>query len=64
MERKIYDNLLKWKEQNIKLPYMLVGARQTGKTYILTEFCKNEFQNYVYINRENMANISKIFDMR
>ena len=62
MERKIYDNLLKWKEQNIKLPYMLVGARQTGKTYILTEFCKNEFQNYVYINLENMANISKIFE--
>lgn len=43
-------------------PYMLVGARQTGKTYILTEFCKNEFQNYVYINLENMTNIAKIFE--
>lgn len=62
MERKIYNNLLKWKEKNSELPYMLVGARQTGKTYILTEFCKNEFQNYVYINLENMTNIAKIFE--
>lgn len=62
MKRKIYDNLLKWKEKNSKLPYMLVGARQTGKTYILTEFCKTEFENYIYINLENMSDISKIFE--
>ena len=46
MKRKIYENLIKWKNDNINMPYMLVGARQTGKTYILTEFCKNEFDNY------------------
>lgn len=45
--------------KNSKLPYMLVGARQTGKTYILTEFCKTEFENYIYINLENMSDISK-----
>ena len=42
MDRKIYQKLLVWKEKNSKMPYMLVGARQTGKTYILTNFCKNE----------------------
>ena len=62
MERKIYNNLLNWKEKNINLPYMLVGARQTGKTYILTEFCKNEFPNFVYINLENMTELTKIFE--
>lgn len=62
MKRKIYENLLNWKEKNSKLPYMLVGARQTGKTYILTEFCKNEFENYIYINLENMLDITKIFE--
>lgn len=60
MERKIYNNLLNWKE-NTNLPYMLIGVRQTGKTYILTEFCKNEFQNYVYINLDSMEEISKVF---
>ena len=62
MERKIYKNLLKWKNEKISLPYMLVGARQTGKTYILSEFCKSEFENYIYINLENMSDIAKIFE--
>lgn len=62
MKRKIYQNLLKWKEEKIKMPYMLVGARQTGKTYILENFCKNEFENYIYINLDKMESISKVFE--
>ena len=62
MERKLYKNLLYWKENKIKMPYMLVGARQSGKTYILTEFCKNEFENYVYINLDNMEDIKQVFE--
>ena len=62
MQRKIYQNLLKWKEEKIKMPYMLVGARQTGKTYILENFCKNEFENYIYINLDKMESISKVFE--
>ena len=62
MERKLYKNLLYWKEHKIKMPYMLIGARQTGKTYILTEFCKNEFKNYVYINLDNMEDVKQVFE--
>lgn len=62
MKRKIYQKLLKWKEEKIKMPYMLVGARQTGKTYILENFCKNEFENYIYINLDKMESISKVFE--
>ncbi len=62
MKRKIYNNLLYWKENKIKMPYMLIGARQTGKTYILTEFCKKEFENYVYINLDNMEDIRQVFE--
>lgn len=62
MERKIYQKLLDWKKNNINLPYMLIGVRQTGKTYILTEFCKNEFDNYIYLNLDSMENIAKIFE--
>ena len=62
MERKIYKQLLKWKENNIELPYMLVGVRQTRKTYILTEFCKNEFENFIYLNLDDMEEIKKIFE--
>lgn len=40
---------------------MLIGARQTGKTYILDEFCRNNFLNYIYINLEKESEISDIF---
>ena len=62
MERKLYENLLNWKKEHIKMPYMLVGARQTGKTYILEEFCKNEFENYIYINLDIREDIKEIFE--
>ena len=49
MYRKIEKDLLSWK-QEFKKPLMLVGARQTGKTYIIEKFCKENFDNYLYIN--------------
>ena len=62
MKRNLYANLLYWKNNKIKMPYMLIGARQTGKTYIITEFCKNEFENYIYINLDSMEDIKQIFE--
>ena len=62
MERDLYKKLLEWKKQKINIPYMLVGVRQTGKTYLLTEFCKNEFDNYLYINLDNMEKIKEVFE--
>ena len=51
MKRKIYDELVKWKNNtdNIK-PLMILGVRQCGKTYIINEFCQKEFDDYVYVN--------------
>lgn len=40
---------------------MVIGARQIGKTYIIEEFCKNEFERYVYINLLEHPEIIKIF---
>ena len=62
MKRNLYHNLLNWKKENIKLPYMLVGARQTGKTYIIEEFCKNEFEKYIYLNLDIREDIREIFE--
>ena len=44
MKRKIYDKLLEWKSNtsNIK-PLIVLGVRQSGKTYIIQQFCAKEY---------------------
>lgn len=61
MERKIYKELINWKNTDMKKPLMIIGARQVGKTYIINEFCKNEFKKYIYINLLEHTEIIKIF---
>ncbi len=62
MKRKFYSVLMDWKNRNINTPLMVVGARQIGKTYIIDEFCKNEFEDYIYINLMEKPGIVKIFE--
>ena len=62
MKRKFYNILSNWKNKNINTPLMVVGARQIGKTYIIDEFCKNEFEDYIYINLMEKQSIVKIFE--
>ena len=63
MKRKIYDELLKWKNNtdNVK-PLMVLGVRQSGKTYIINEFCKNEYSNYVYVNLFENINVIELYN--
>ena len=51
MQREIYQMLLKWKEKNEHKPLMLLGARQVGKTYIINQFCE---ENYKHVIRANL----------
>ncbi len=61
MYRKIEKDLLEWLN-NFKMPLMLIGARQTGKTYILKEFCQKNFNNSIYINLDKEEDIRQIFE--
>ncbi len=61
MKRKIYKELIEWKNTNMQKPLMIIGARQIGKTYIIDKFCKKEFEDYVYINLLEHSEIIKIF---
>ncbi len=63
MKRKIYNELLKWKAlKKDKMPLVLYGARQVGKTYIVTEFGKNNYQNMIYVNFEQDEKIIPYFE--
>ena len=37
MKRKIYKDLVDWKDRGMKKALMVIGARQVGKTYIIEE---------------------------
>lgn len=50
MKRKIYAKLVEWKNQECHKPLILNGVRQCGKTYILKEFGRAEFDNLAYSN--------------
>ena len=63
MKRKIYDSLLAWKADSDRKPLILEGARQVGKTYILMEFGKCEYDNLIYINCQNNSFMQNLFTM-
>ena len=50
MKRKLYDSLVEWKNSPNRKPLILEGARQVGKTWLLKEFGRKEYDNMVYIN--------------
>lgn len=63
MKRKMMNQLVEWKNQGSKrLPLILYGARQVGKTYLLTEFARNEYKDHIYINFEQMERVREIFE--
>lgn len=61
MKRDIYQKLLEWKASERRKPLLLKGARQTGKTYILKEFGKNEYENVFYFNFEEESQLKDFF---
>jgi len=62
MERKITNKLIKWKEKtDRRMPLLLHGARQVGKTYIITEFGHLYYKNVVYVNFEKSLEVHEFF---
>lgn len=62
MKRKIFKQLLEWKQASDRKPLILKGVRQTGKTYILKEFGRQAFPECHYINFEKQPDVAKIFE--
>ena len=62
MERKIVKSLLTWKNNPGKLPLLMQGARQVGKTYSLLSFGKQHYKNVAYFSMEESGEIPAIFE--
>lgn len=62
LRRKITSQLLDWKNDANKTCLLVKGARQVGKTFIIDEFAKSHYENYIYINFELTPEKKSIFD--
>lgn len=62
MKRDAYQGLVDWKASERRKPLLLRGARQTGKTYLLQEFGKNEYQQVHYFNFEERSQLGQFFE--
>lgn len=62
LKRKIYDNLVEWKNNHKDNCLMLIGARQVGKTFILKEFAKENYKSVIYINFIEDKSYCEIFN--
>lgn len=62
MKRKITDKLIEWKDNPKRMPLIVSGARQVGKTYILKEFGTQNFKQLVHINLETNLLVNSYFE--
>ena len=61
MDRDLYPELMRWKVSSRRKPLLLRGARQTGKTFLLQEFGRNEYESIVYCNFEKDPKLAHFF---
>jgi predicted AAA+ superfamily ATPase len=52
MKRSIETNLLRWKNQKTRMPLLIRGASQVGKSYIIEKFGRTHFEIFVLVNFE------------
>lgn len=66
LKRKIYDDLLNWKnkrkKERVQKSLLVKGARQVGKSFIIKEFGKNEYKSFVCIDFFRQPALKSIFD--
>lgn len=61
LKRKVYNQLLEWKNVHRNTCLMIKGARQVGKTYIVREFGRCEYKSYIEINFIKQKELKEIF---
>ena len=63
-KRKLYGRLLEWKRvRDGKTAILIEGARRVGKSTLVEQFAKNEYESYILIDfNEASAEVKSLFD--
>lgn len=62
MQRKALTQLLEWKNSQRRKPLILKGARQVGKTWLMKEFGRLNYEKTFYFSFEKEEELSDIFE--
>lgn len=62
LRRKVDDYLVKWKNSDNKMPLIIKGARQIGKTESIRNFALNNYKSFIEINFALENRYDDIFD--
>ena len=62
MKRFAISQLTAWKNLANRKPLVIRGARQVGKTWLMKEFGKQAFKNFVYINFDSNPDMANLFE--
>lgn len=62
MRRNTWQSLINWKSSPERKPLILKGARQVGKTWLMQEFGRVYYDNFVYVNFDTEDMIKSIFE--
>ena len=61
MERFLLKKLIEWKNSKYRKPLILKGARQVGKTYLLKQFGKENYDGVAYFNFDHDKDLYNLF---
>ena len=62
IQRDILKQLKQWKERGDRKPLLIKGARQTGKTWVMEEFGKENFEYVATFNFDKTEELAAIFE--
>lgn len=62
MNRNAIKQLIEWKYSSRRKPLVLKGARQVGKTWIMKEFGKTQYEKFFYLSFDEETQLAQIFD--
>ncbi len=62
MLRRQMKMLVDWKKRDGRKPLIIRGARQVGKTWLMREFGRTQYQKYAYINFDGNKRMERLFD--
>ena len=62
MKRLLQNRLLNWKNKSGRLPLIIQGARQVGKTWLMKWLGENHYKSYAYLNFDERPELNEFFD--